>query len=76
MSEEVKKARWLQVGTIMKSITGTGQYVKVKEDVALKKGQTLQVQNPRKRPGITDEQLARIPEYVLAELYLAPPKEE
>ena len=35
----------------------------------------LNVQNPRKRPGITVEQAERIPEYILAELSLPPAKE-
>lgn len=32
----------------------------------------INVQNPRKRPGITDEQKSKIPDYLLAELSLAP----
>lgn len=34
----------------------------------------LTIQNPRKRPGITEEQLAKIPEYILADVSLAPSK--
>lgn len=37
---------------------------------------TFNVQNPRKRVGATEEQLAKIPEYLLAELSLAPAKDE
>jgi len=33
-------------------------------------------QNPRKRNGITAEQAAKIPEYILAELSLAPAKKD
>ena len=36
---------------------------------------TINVQNPRKRVGITAENLAKIPEYLLAELSLPPAKE-
>lgn len=35
---------------------------------------SLNAQNPRKRAGITEEQAAKIPEYILAELSLAPDK--
>ncbi len=34
----------------------------------------LTVQNPRKRPGITDEQKNKIPEFLLAEVSLPPAK--
>ena len=35
----------------------------------------LHVQDPRKRPGITDEQKAQIPAYILREISLPPAKE-
>jgi hypothetical protein len=35
----------------------------------------VNVQNPRKRPGITPEQAALIPEYLLADLSLPPAKD-
>ena len=35
----------------------------------------LVISNPRKRPNVTEEQLERIPEWLLADVSLAPPKE-
>jgi len=35
----------------------------------------LNTQNPRKRPGVTEEQLAKIPEFLLANVTLPPAKE-
>lgn len=34
----------------------------------------LQVQNPRKRPGITPEQVEKVPEWLMAEISLPPVK--
>lgn len=36
---------------------------------------SLNIQNPRKRPGITEEQAAKIPAYVMAEVSLPPAKD-
>jgi hypothetical protein len=36
----------------------------------------LSIQNPRKRPGITEDQLNKIPEYLLADVSLAPARKE
>jgi hypothetical protein len=66
---------WKKIGTIYKSKKGTGSYLKVSEGMTLAPGQILQVMNPRKRPGITEEQLGKIPDYVLADLVLPPPDE-
>lgn len=63
-------AKWTKVGSVLKKKDKPGNYFKVAEDVALKKGQILQVQDPRQRPGITEEQLAKIPDFVKAEIYL------
>jgi hypothetical protein len=73
---------WVKVGAILKGKTG-GQYIKidVREDrkqldsITLKSGQTLSVFNPRKRPGITEEEVAKIPEYVLADILIGPDRE-
>lgn len=35
----------------------------------------LQVQNPRKRPGATEEQIARVPEWLLADISLPPARD-
>lgn len=34
----------------------------------------LQVQNPRKRPGATEEQIAKVPEWLMADISLPPAK--
>jgi hypothetical protein len=34
----------------------------------------LQVQNPRKRPGATEEQIAKVPEWLVADISLPPAK--
>lgn len=65
-------SQWKKIGTIMKNKKGTGNYLKVTEGVTLTKDQILQVMNPRKRPGITEEQLQKIPDYVVAELLVPP----
>lgn len=64
--------KWQKVGTIMKKKNGTGNYLKVADDVRLSKNQIINIQNPRKRPGITDEQLSKIPDFVVAELFIPP----
>lgn len=79
----MSKQQWTKVGTVMKRKDGNGTYLKIdlrrgKEELAellLKSGMILNIQDPRKRAGITEEQLAKIPEYVKAELYLPPAKE-
>lgn len=67
--------KWTKVGSILKKKDKEGTYFKVDSDVALKRGQILNVQNPRKRPGITPEQLEKIPDFVVAELFIPPAKE-
>jgi len=67
-------SQWVKIGTIYKNKKGTGNYLKVAAGTTLTTGQILQVMNPRKRPGITEEQLAKIPDYVVAELLLPPPE--
>ena len=79
----MSKQQWTKVGTVMKRKDGNGTYLKIdlrrgKEELAellLKSGMILNIQDPRKRAGITEEQLAKIPEYVKAELYLPPAKD-
>jgi hypothetical protein len=67
--------RWTKVGSILENKAKTGKYFKVDADVTLTKGQMLTIMNPRKRPGITEEQLAKIPDFVVAELFIPPAKE-
>ena len=79
---ENKKSRWLEVGTVLKSKKG-GSYIKIKEDVTLKAGTILQVEDPRETlqkmvsNGKMDQQkaqerIAKIPEYVLKTITLPP----
>ena len=57
----------VNVELVVKDLTG-----KVLATVANPK---LTVQNPRKRPGITEDQLSKIPDFILADVSLAPSKE-
>ena len=67
---------WIKVGTIVKNKDPKkNSYVKVDTSVSLTKGQYLTVINPRKRPGISEEDLAKIPDFVVADLLIAPAKE-
>jgi hypothetical protein len=69
-------AKWVRVGTVCKKKSGTGTYFKIDNDVTLKKGQYLNIQDPRARRGITQEDMDKIPDFVVREFYLAPTKEE
>lgn len=69
-------AGWKKVGAILKNKDpNKGKYIKIKEDITLKAGQFLQIFDPRKNPEITEEQLAKIPDYVVADIVLAPPRD-
>lgn len=69
-------AGWKTVGAILKSKDPSkGKYIKIKEDITLKKGDFLQIFDPRKNKNATEEQLAKIPDYVVADIVLAPPKD-
>ena len=68
--------KWLKIGSILKNKKGTGNYLKVADDVSLKKGQILNVQNPRKRPGISEADLQKIPDFVVAEVFIPPQNDE
>lgn len=69
------KGKWTLVGTILKKKDGSGNYFKVKSNLTISEGQIFNIQNPRKRKGITEDQLAKIPDWVVADLYLPPPRE-
>lgn len=72
----MEKTPWVQVGAIWKRQGKDSLYLKVKAEVTLTEGQILHVQDPRKRPGITAERLAKIPADLKAEIFIAPPKGE
>jgi hypothetical protein len=74
-------AAWKKIGTVMKG--KKGNYIKIdfgkdkdgKElgtEVTLKAGQTLQLFDPRKSKFMTEERLAKIPDYVKAEIFITP----
>jgi hypothetical protein len=73
MSETKKK--WTKVGEVRKGKEGN-HYLKVAvrvagkevESVTLKTGQNLALFDPRKRPGITEEQAEKIPAFVKYEV--------
>lgn len=64
---------WKRVGSVNKG--NKGKYIKISDDITLKKGQTLQLFNPRESKHLTEEQIARIPEYVVADVMLPPEKD-
>lgn len=80
-------AKWLKVGEILTSNKKEGElYIKMKEDVSLKTGQTLQIRDPRKsleeavNAGRLSEDkaetiLSKIPDFVRYELILPPPRD-
>jgi hypothetical protein len=61
---------WDKIGTIMKG--KKGNYLKITKTVTLKEGQNLQIFDPRKSKFMTEERLAKLPEYVRAEVFLTP----
>lgn len=65
---------WEKIGTIKKG--DKGNYLKIEKDITLKKGQNLQVYNPRKSKFLTEEQIAKIPDFVMADVFLPPEKGE
>jgi hypothetical protein len=74
-------AKWTKIGAVLKSPDGKSKYVKVSftrasgmSEVTLKEGQTLQLFDPRKSTLKTDEEKAKIPDFVIAEIFIAPPK--
>lgn len=73
-------AKWTKVGTLRKTKAG-GQAIKIAEDVNLKKDMYLQVQDPLKKleesveagrlsEDKASELAAKIPDYILGEIYL------
>lgn len=69
-------SKWVKVGAILKSKEGNKKYIKIDQDVSLKKGQTLQIFDPRKSKFITEERLAKLPDYVLFDLFVAPDRDK
>lgn len=67
--------KWTKVGSVLRKKEGDGVYLKVSDNVSLFKDQILNFQDPRKRPGITPEQLEKIPDFVRFEVFI-PPKRD
>lgn len=76
---------WKKVGSLRKNSKGNF-YIKLDEDVTLKKDDVVSVQDPRKKlkesvaagrlsQEKADEIATKIPEYIRYELFLTPPKE-
>lgn len=80
------KSKWLDVGTVLRKKDGGGSYIRIKENVSLKKDTILQVQDPREKldrlaeaghmsPDEAEERKARIPDFVLFDIVLPPAKD-
>jgi hypothetical protein len=74
-------AAWKKIGTIMKG--DKGSYLKIDLDktkgethITLKQGQRLQIFDPRKSKFMTEERLAKLPDYVKAEVFVTPDEPE
>ena len=65
-------SEWLKVGSILRKKDGKGVYFKVANGVTLTKDSILTMQDPRERKGITEEQLAKIPDFVRFDVFLPP----
>lgn len=79
-------AKNTKIGSVLKKKDGNGFYIKIDQDVTLKAGQFVNVDDPRKLPDIllglgkiTEEvhgrmveQAAKIPEFVKFELSVSP----
>ena len=81
---ETKKSAWKTVGSLRKGEKGN-LYIKITEGVTLNTGDSIQLQDPRKRNQtladkgfITQEEAesrnAKIPEYVKYDVVMGPPK--
>ena len=73
---------WKKLGSLRKSQKGS-LYIKLDEDISLKKGQSVQLKDPRKSLDAAveagrmssekaEEMKAKIPEYIRYDLILAP----
>ena len=80
-------AKWTKVGAVLLGKDGKSTYIKIgfnrpqdgekpMKEVVLKEGQIVRVQDPRKSLYMTPERLAKIPDFVKFELFLAPENKE
>lgn len=84
--------KWLRIGNVMvgkpKADGSKSSYIKIKlprdregnltngDEVTLKDGQVIQLQDPRKAPFMTPERAAKVPAYIKAELVVPPASSE
>lgn len=75
---------WKKFASVRAGKDGS-KYIKVDQDITLKVGDIVQIQDPRKKlkdsvkagrlsEGKAEEFAAKIPDYILSELVLPPPK--
>ena len=72
----MSETKWNKVGAVLKGKDGKSKYIKIDQDVSLKKGQTLQLFDPRKSKFMTEERLAKLPDYVVADIFVAPDRDK
>lgn len=66
-------SEWKKVGSVLRNKDPSkGVYFKVADNVTLTKNTILTMQDPRNRKGITEEQLAKIPDFVRFDVFLPP----
>jgi hypothetical protein len=65
--------KWVRVGQILKG--DKNKSIKIDKDITLKAGERLQIFDPRKSTVKSPEEIARIPDFVVAEIFLGPPRE-
>lgn len=81
-----KKSKWLEVGAVLRKKEGEGSYIKIKTDVRLTEGTILQVSDPREKydrlvksghmsEEEAEESKARVPDFVLFDIVLPPPRD-
>lgn len=81
------KSKWLTIGKVFARKDGKGKFLKITEDITLKKDTMLNLQDPEeslnrigKAMGWSADELkarkAKLPESLLAEVVLPPPREE
>lgn len=72
---------WEKIGVIKRGQKG-GNYMEIsfdprtgQKEVTLKAGQKLQIFDPRKSKFMTEERLAKLPDYIRFEVFVTPDKE-
>jgi hypothetical protein len=63
------KKTWTKIGTVFKKKSGEGSYIKVVKDFMIKEGQYLQIFDPRDNPNAKKEDIDKIPNFVMFEIF-------